>query len=296
MQGKSNRTLRALAVFLPVLTVALLLLSWWPQPREAVYSLYRDRGKVQTLAQLQGYHRKSSEHFDVFYTDDDANMVDLVLETAEEAFDPVVQYVGYTPDGRVPVILYPDRPTLRRAFGWGSGESALGVYWKGTIRLLSPNVWIDETSERAQRRAFRKLNPIAHELTHYVLDYLTDGNYPRWFTEGLAQRVEYQISGYLWIEPESSLRQPLFTFTELDKQFDKLSNQPLAYRQVYLLVDYMAKQQGEDGLERLVQSLGRGVAFNTAVESIYGSSASDLFYGWEQWVQANLDQLEPADS
>lgn len=50
----------------------------------------------------------------------------------------------------------------------------------------------------------------------------------RWFTEGLAQRIEYQVSGYLWIEQDSTLRQKLYSLDELEKRFDRLSNQPLA--------------------------------------------------------------------
>lgn len=294
MTPKWSSTLRLLAVTLPLILGAFLAWRWWPYPREAVYSLYRDRGKAQTLAELQGYHRQSSEHFDIFYTDDDENVVSMVLETAEEAWEPVVDQVGYRPQGRVPLILYPSRASLRQAFGWGNGESAMGVYWKGTIRLLSPNVWIDEESPKQKRKVFRKLNPIAHELTHYVLDYLTDGNYPRWFTEGLAQRVEYSVSGYLWIESESSLRQNLYTLEDLERQFDKLENQPLAYRESYLLVDYMAKRLGEERLGDLIQRLGDGTPFRIAVENTYGMKVEQIFDRWHQWVESNLDQLEPA--
>ncbi len=294
MAPKWSKTLRILTVTLPLVLGAALLGRWWPYPREAVYSLYRDQGKAQTLADLQGYHKQSSEHFDIFYTPDDENVVDMILETAETSWKPVVEQVGHTPEGRVPLIVYASRTALRQAFGWGSSESAMGVYWKGTVRLLSPNVWIDEESPKQKLKVFRKLNPIAHELTHYVLDYLTDGNYPRWFTEGLAQRVEYNTSGYLWIESNSSLRQDLYTLRDLEENFDKLSNQPLAYRESYLLVDYMGKRLGEQELDSLIQKLGRGVPFRSAVEGTYGMTVDEIFARWQQWVEQNLDQLEPA--
>lgn len=293
MATKWTGMVRVLVVVLPVVLCALLVWRWWPYPREAVYSLYRDRGKERTIAGLQGYHKQSSEHFDIFYTDGDKNVVDMILETAEALYEQVVTELSYEPEERVPLIVYPNRDALRSAFGWGNGESAMGVYWTGTIRLLSPNVWIDEESPKVQRKVFRKLNPIAHELTHYLLDFRTNGNYPRWFTEGLAQRVEYEVSGYLWIESESTLRQSLYTLEDLEQRFDRLSNQPLAYRQSYLLVNYMARQYGEKNLAVLINRLAEGVPFRKAILQAFGVSMEDIHEQWTQWVEENLDQLEP---
>lgn len=292
MKHSWTRYIRPLLVLIPLAALALLAWRWWPYPREAVYSLYRDRGRSQTLSSLQGYNSQTSEHFDLYYKDADKNTADLILTTAESVYGPVVKRVGFEPSQRVPLIVYSSRDEMRSAFGWGQSESAMGVYWKGTIRLLSPNVWIHETSPAAKRKVFRKINPISHELTHYVLDYMTNGNYPRWFTEGLAQYVEYKVTGYLWLEPQSTLKQNLYTLQDLDGRFDQLHNQPLAYRQSFLLVDYMARTYGEEGIGHLLKSLAEGVDFQSAVKQSFGVSEVDLYRQWESWVQANLKALE----
>lgn len=286
--------MRWLWLLMPLLLIPSVLLWKWPRPREAVYSLYRERGKAKTLADLEGYERKQSEHFEIYYTEEDANVVDMILTNAESVYEPVVKQVGFRPTERVPLVVYASRDDLRRAFGWGQSESALGVYWSGTIRLLSPNVWIDEDTAKEKQAVFRKLNPLAHELTHYVLDYMTSGNYPRWFTEGLAQRVEYKVTGYLWIEPESTLRQDRYTLADLQNRFDQLRNQPLAYRQSFLLVDYMAREYGEESLTDLIHALSVGSTFDQSVERALGDPMAEVFAGCNDWMQAHLQQLDPA--
>lgn len=281
-------------LLLPLSVISALAVFWraWPQPRAALYRLYREQGRERTLDGLFGYQQALSERFILYYTPPDQAVSRMVLDTAEELYDSVVDQLGYRPQGRVPIVLYPNRDELRRAFGWGNGESALGVYWQGTIRLLSPNAWIQQLDSEKQRRAFRKLNPIAHELTHYVLDYMTHGNYPRWFTEGLAQRVERNVTGFLWIESTSTLNQKLYTLSDLRDRFDYLTNQPLAYRQSYLLVEYLAQTYGEESLTDLVQRLADGVPFERALEATYGETMDQLYTDWMAWVAANLEELE----
>ncbi len=279
---------------IPVSLASMMTVLWraWPQSRAVVYRVHREHSQERTLQELLGYSRKRSDHFDLYYREPDEGVTDLVLGTAEALYDEVVSTVGFVPTEPVPIILYPDRQQLRDAFGWGNGESALGVYWKGTIRLLSPNAWITEKDAAKRRKVFGRLNPIAHEFSHYLLDVMTDGNYTRWFTEGLAQRVERQATGFLWIERSSTLRQELYSLADLRDRFDSLPNQPLAYRQSYLLVEYMAQIGGEEALTSLIQLLATNQPFEKAVTQIYGQSVDALFDDWNDWVQAHLDELE----
>jgi hypothetical protein len=229
--------------------------------------------------------------FDLYYTEADTHSLDLILDEAERAYRVVTADLGYHPPEQIPLIVYANRAELRQAFGWGRNQSAVGVYWAGTIRLLSPNVWIPAKTEAQRRQAYAKLNPIAHELTHYLLDQMTSGNYPRWFTEGLAQHVEYKSTGYLWLESRSDLTQHLYTLTDLEERFEGLSNQPLAYRQSYLIIDYLVKMHGERRLAELVGRLSRGVAFRSAVEQTYGASMPEIFSAWHHWVERSMQEL-----
>jgi len=286
--------LRAAAVLVLLLGVVGFLL-WRPaQPRAAVYAFLRTRSQAQTLAGASEYKSLTGEHATVLFTDRDSTTAPLVLEAADDVYDKVAASVGFTPPGLVPVIVRPDRATLQRAFGWSSGESALGVYKSGVIQVLSPHAWLHVTGAAARRSAFVHLNPLAHELTHYVLDYATQGNYPRWFTEGLAQRVEYQITGYLWLDPAGSVRQHLYSLQEMADNFDDLANQALAYRESYLLVDYVAQRWGESALQQLVQDLAHQRSFDAAVERATGLHQTEFESAWRSWIAENADRLDAA--
>lgn len=279
---------RALQRLLSVLAAGALLicgLLGWPEARAAVYRYYRDQGRERTLAGLSGYLSAGSARFVLYYRPEDGDLVRMILEHAESVYDLVVSQVGYRPAGRVPLILYPDRTELRAAYGWGKGQSAVGVYWRGTVGLLSPKVWIAADDPAELAADFRRSNPIAHELTHYALDLMTDGNYPRWFTEGLAQYVEEMATGYVWLEAGSTLDQPLYTLSELTARFDSLPNQPLAYRMSHSLVAYMADTYGQAGLARLIALLGEGVPFDRAVEEGLGRSMDAIFSAWQDGVR-----------
>lgn len=271
----------------------LTIFAWrtWPQPRAAFYRLTQERWQAHTLSRLENYERAESDRFVLLFTEADRDLVPLLLETGGELYDVVARLLQFEPADRVPVVLHPNRPALRRAFGWQSGESALGVYWRGTIHLLSPRAWIQTDEPEEMYRAFRELNPIAHELTHYFLDRLTSGNYPRWFTEGLAQWVEHQATGYLWIEPSSTMDQPLYSLRQLQAEYDQLGNQALAYRQSYLLVDWMIARWGEEGMVQLIHRLGGGLPFDRAVQECYGKTLSEIYGDWQDWVEANRTEL-----
>lgn len=289
MRGHNVRRWAALPLLL--LLMGALWIGW-PRSRAALYSLQRERGRDQALAGLTGYQAKGSTHFVLWYTAADQAVADLVLETAEWIFEPVTARMGTTPAEQVPLVLYADRKTLQQAFGSSTGQSAVGIYWRGTIRLLSPTAWIYADSAEKMRASYRRLNPIAHELTHYLLDYMTDGNYPHWFSEGLAQWIEHQVTGYLWIEPQSSLNQELYSYTDLQRRFDQLPNQPLAYRQAHLMVVYLVHRFGGESLDGLVARLARGESFAAALQRETGLLPPAFFTEWLEWVQANPDKVE----
>ncbi|MBE3582474.1 MAG: hypothetical protein IMW96_12725 [Thermoanaerobacteraceae bacterium] len=246
-------------------------LSW---VRTWSYSAAVALAKEHTEWQTRDWLAAESRHFRLKYRSQDASVVPLVLETAEEAYNAATQIFGYRPPDKTLVLLYPDRQSLARQFGWAADESAMGVYWAGAVRILSPLDWPGPGRDLAA--VFKAEGPLLHEFVHLLVDQLARGNYPRWLTEGIAQYVEEQVTGYRLPGPEAAETSTWYTLEDLDRHFDNLPDQALAYRQSLLMVDYLRTQVSWEGIRQLLLELGRGTPFNKALERATGLDVEEL--------------------
>ncbi len=229
------------------------------------YWAVREIIKAYTVLGTWNMDKLTSEHFYVKFKPADRQSAELVLETAEMFYRPVTKDFGYVPPARVPLILYPSKEELNGIFGWDAKESAIGVYWCGSIRVLTPDVWIEEKDPVRFRETFVTSGPMVHEFTHLMIDYLTGGNYPRWFTEGVAQYEENKITGFEFSNISRSPGQVLYSMRDLSQNFDSLPDQYLAYREAYLAVKYIVDQYGENALFELIKELRAGTDFEQAL-------------------------------
>ncbi|MHB8171182.1 MAG: peptidase MA family metallohydrolase [Thermincolia bacterium] len=267
------------------------LVMWnYQGSRAYVYGAVREVIKTGTLLKIRHMERLEGRHFTVYYEDEDKKMASLVLDTAEKFYRPVVDQLGFIPKEKVPVIIYPTREALGQTFGWEADESAMGVYWAGVIRVLSPQQWVDADEPGEMRRTFETTGPMAHEFIHLVVDYRTKGNYPRWFTEGVAQYEEFKLTGFLFREPGSRLDQPLYPFSEMDADFDYLPNQSLAYRQSLVTVQYLIKEYGSAKLDNILTNLGRGMSLNRSFKEAIGVDVNGFEQDFHIWLRENMDE------
>lgn len=225
-----------------------------------------------------------STYFHVRYREGDRAYAVLISDLAEQAAQEVRELLPAPASLFKPwLVILPDRSYLQSAFGWEEKSGAVGVYLTNTIKILSPEDWT-WVAEEDRLECFCREGPLVHEYTHFVLDLRTGGNYPTWFSEGLAQLLEYKINNYEWLEPSGSLDNFLYSLRDLDRHFIALDNQPLAYRQSLSLVTYLESLEGMDGLNRLVDMLGQGTAFYRALEQIYGLDSESLEAAWQAWL------------
>lgn len=275
-----------LIVAIGLISILLIAFIMPSRTRLWLYPLMRQAVQIKVNFQTSYMATYETEHFIVKYTPVDADMVSMIGQAAEAAYEPVVGTLQYTPRGKTLILVHPNKSELRQAFGWSGNESAMGVYWGGTIQLLSPHVWLNDGESVEE---FIHSGPMVHEYTHLVFDYITNGNYPRWFTEGLAQYVEYRVNHYEWITTGNTLDNKMYTMLELDEQFDELPNQSLAYRQSLAAVRYIAEVYGEDNLLKVVTSLKDGNSLEKAISKNLGLDYTAFESSWQQWAILHMN-------
>jgi hypothetical protein len=214
------------------------------------------------------YEVTSTEHFDVKYLPIDEAYAPMVAAVAEDARQSVSGMFGEQPPERTTLIIYPDSASLAKSFGWNKNAKAMGVYWGGSIRVLSPGEWLKEPSQEA----FIREGPVYHEYAHLMVDEVTEGNYSRWLTEGIAQYVEKHLTGFEFASPAVRNREvTLYSLRQLDKDFDSLE-ESVAYWQSLQIVEYIVDHYGEAAIWQILNDLGDGYQIDGTVEKTLGLS------------------------
>ena len=271
---------------LAIMLALLLFTQLSMKPRLWIYPVVRQVAMAKLDYETRNMQQYSTEHFLIKYTASDADQVAMVAQAAEVAYRPVTDMMGYAASKKATIYIYPDRQEMRQAIGWSGDESAMGVYYSGVIQVLSPKAWMKSGDTVA---TFVHNGPVAHEFTHLVLDYQTNGNYSRWFTEGLAQYTEYKVNDYEWITPTNHLTGNIYTLAELDEHFDDLPNQALAYRESLAAVRFIADNFGEDKLRQIDGLLAQGKPLKAAISATLGLTYDEYEQNWKTWAMDHME-------
>jgi len=223
--------------------------------------------KIRLERLTSEYKIKNTANFSIRYSKQDANVLDRVVYQAEKQYNTVTDYFGYCPCDKITLIVYPNKQELKKGLRLSSGDTTLGAYYSDTIGILSPNQW-GEAGEQAEEGLY------IHELTHLLMDKMASGNYPIWFTEGMALYQEYINTGFEWGQNYVFKNNP-YSSEELTNHFNNL-DQVIAYRQSFLLVKAIMDTNHKDKILALFIKLKSGEAFERAFEESLNFTLHEL--------------------
>ncbi|WP_051273398.1 peptidase MA family metallohydrolase [Desulfotruncus alcoholivorax] len=280
------RTAKLVSALLAVLfTVSVFLLIRVPDGlRGYVYSIFRDVARGQMLLKTHGWHQIEDNQFIIRYRGNE-QAARLVQESSLLFYHRICSDFSYKPEKKIPIVIYSSKEELNASFNWPASENAMGVYWGGVIRVLAPEAWINANDSGTIKQIFQKAGPMAHEMTHLILDYVAHGNYPRWFTEGVAQYEEYKITGFIFDDQAGISEQELYPLKKMDRNFDSLPDQSLAYRQSLNAIQFIVAVYGENGLHKIINSLAQGNSFNGSLKQALGLDLGQFEKEWHYWLK-----------
>ena len=251
--------------------------------KSIAYVGFREIHHHSTQWRTRNWLSLEGDNFVIRYQPEDKDMAGLILETSEEAYAPVNRILGYEPRGKGLVLVYPSRIDFGKSFGWGAEQRAMGVYWAGVIRVLSPKDWITDVTGDGVEEVFKSSGPVVHEYAHLVVDHIARGNYPRWLTEGVAQYVEREITGFVFTDSIIKDGESWYEFKEIDKHFDTAEGQFKSYRQSLAVVDYMVVRYGEGSIEGILNTLKTGMPLKSAWKAAFGETLDEFEHGFNNW-------------
>lgn len=263
---------RLIIYTLALFAIVVGVINYIDPIRTTAYPVYREIEKYRMVNRSKEFYSYETHNFIIRYTEQDKDLIEDIGILAESAYIEVGQNFGYFPDKKTYIFIYPTRGELKKSLALEEGQGAMGVYYGDTISLLSPIEWMDSLDNFLSNYWY--YGPIVHEYAHLITDRIAKSNYPLWFTEGISLYQEEVVTGYRWGEWIEWEMEP-YSIRELNNNFNGL-DEIMAYKRSYEIVGYMAQQYGFDSIIKILEELGRGTRFDTAIERVIGVDLATL--------------------
>lgn len=227
--------------------------------RVLIYPVYRDLVKDKLTLECTNFNISESSNFRLYYKSIDLDYVKQLLDDAEGNLYSVTRDFQNVSGEKINIIIYPEYEMMMRTMELGVGSPAMGAYYCGTIGVLEE----EKSSGNLRIDRYKKKSLILHEITHCLLDYMSNGNMPSWFTEGAALYEEFRVYNIEWAENE--VYSDHYSLDELEKNFCSL-DEIKAYREAFLIIKYIADNYGYEGINSIVKKLGEGKSMKQALQ------------------------------
>lgn len=248
---------------------------------DAVYNGMRALGRWQQVQTLGRQEMRETAHFQVW----DMARAAGDMSALEVAYRQVTTDLGLGARGKVPLVVHPGEEAMAKYVGDLGERGASGAYWRGVIHLVGGS---DTAS--ASLTGSGIAGPLAHELTHYLLDYAAGRRVPVWFSEGVAQWEEYRLTGQKLYpydpaysddaacpyDPSCSEdlgRDGGCINWQVLGRFSTLSDEE-AYGASLAAVTLLYDRGGAEGLRQVIAALAAGSSFERAAELVWGETGT----------------------
>jgi tetratricopeptide (TPR) repeat protein len=134
---------------------------------------------------------------------------------------------------------------------------------------------------------------LSHELAHAMIAQRTRDQAPRWFQEGLAQRIEsirYKPNPFNMYEPEQFLAFRLLDETVTHSPDPAMIGQ--GYLVAHALVRFIEEVRGKAALVKLLDAFAAGAPTDEAIEAMSGQSLADFDQAFAAWGHGKRDVFE----
>ena len=227
-----------------------------------------------------------TDHFDIYYYEEEEFLLDMAVETSEAAYDRVSDELGFDLKKRVPILVFKSaRDFEQNNISPVSGEGIGGFTEPLKGRIVMPY--------NGSQRDFEVT--MTHEMVHaFQFDALfptfgavfTVAPPPDWFMEGQAEYISEDSA------PEGDMILRDAVMAENVPNLENLHNfyylpQPyLGYKLGQSIMEYLVEEFGDDAPARLLEAF-EGTMLrrpDNALDTAFGIKLADLNEDWKVWM------------
>jgi hypothetical protein len=236
------------------------------------YPIYREIAKKSFVENSMDFNALETTNFRIYYRDSSGIYINMIEDNAEQSLERLLEDFDYSLRDKIDIIIYPEYSEMAGKVGLGTSSMAMGVYYEGTISVLEPEKWIRPGLN--MHDVFKKDGPVLHELTHYVLDYMSGGNMPVWFTEGVALYEEYRHNDVEWAQDK--IYTTYYSVDEIKEKFYEL-DEIKAYKESFLVIKYIGENYGIKSIQNIIKDLRYGKSIDQSIKKELNMELEDLF-------------------
>jgi len=231
-----------------------------------------------------------TEHFTFRFVDEkDAILAEYALDTLEKAYNAIGSDLGYYPQDRILVEVYPDI----ESFCTISTLTRKEIETSGTVAICLFNRVII-TSPRLQPRGYEWLDTLTHEYVHYVIMKKTYNRVPVWLHEGIAKFEEVRWFSddlpELPVSLESLLAEAVekdyfISFDQMHPSLAKLKKREdtaLAFAEVFTVIDYLYNYGGYPLIKSVLDEIKQGRSAKEAISTAMNMPFDTFEKSWLQ--------------
>lgn len=210
------------------------------------------QNKYQANASYSEWRMQEGEYAVVYYREN-VQEAQMVLDLADSYFPMIAKDFNWNRKEVVKYVLYDNREEMRKALHMKPSEQLpMGAYYHGVAAVLSPSLWTQGDEDWQKAEEFIENGPVVHEMIHFAMDETANGEYPHWFSEGVALYYEKKYTGFEW-SADVREKSKAIAMEELYHKFDAIEPD-LAYRKSYDWVNGFVGVYGEEALQELIKS------------------------------------------
>jgi hypothetical protein len=217
-----------------------------------------------------------------WYKGTEAYAQDL-MKSAENARTILIQDVGAWPDADINLYIYDSNQAMKDALvgepDWIGGMT----FWENQRTIV--------IGIGAGEEAWGKAT-IAHELAHAAVNSIMGGCFgsiPLWLNEGIAVYTEGPPDPqYTKLMEHAVYYDELFSLRSISEQYQEVNGDPsLTYAESLSVVQFLVAQYGHEKIFRVLQALGAGYTYDSALQSALGLDMDGLEDAWRKSIGAD---------